>query len=252
MEWLIKIGISLGIVVFGFILGPLLKKGILALSKTDADKGPLTFVGSCISALTKIIAGVIALSHLGVDTNVIVGAFSAMGLGISLALKDNMANVAGGIQVLFTRPFIVGDYISVEAKEGTVARIEMMFTVLRTPSNQEIIVPNSALVQDVIVNYSKEKYRRILIHVPCSLDTDVSLVRELILSILEMDVDVSKTHPYEVAVDDIQDNGLSLGVYAWVRYEKYWDCLHRLNEEIQKKRIEQGIKGPMDSIRFVR
>ena len=136
MEWLIRIGTTLLIVAAGFILGPVLKKGIIKLSKNASDKGALTFIGSAVSLLTKIAGIIIALSQLGVNTNVIVGAFSAAGLGISLALKDNMANVAGGMQILFTRPFMVGDYISVENKEGTVVRIELMFTVVKTPSAQ--------------------------------------------------------------------------------------------------------------------
>lgn len=248
MTWLIKLGISLLIAAFGFVLGPILKRWTMKLSKNTTDKGALTFIGSCISTLTKVIAFVIALSQLGVDTNVIVGAFSAAGLGISLALKDNMANVAGGIQVLFTRPFIVGDYISIENKEGTVSRIEMMFTVLRTPSNQEIIVPNSTMVQDVIVNYSKEEYRRLLIQFPVSLDNDVQGIRKICMDALEHEKSVIKEKQYEVVIDNFSEKSIIIGVYCWTKYEEYWDTLHRLNEEIQKKRLENDIKPSFESI----
>lgn len=166
------------------------KKGIIKLSKNASDKGALTFIGSGVSLLTKIAGIIIALSQLGVNTNVIVGAFSAAGLGISLALKDNMANVAGGMQILFTRPFMVGDYISVENKEGTVVRIELMFTVVKTPSAQEIIVPNSLMVQEIIINYSRDEYRRISLQFPVSISTDVQALREICIDILKKDSSV--------------------------------------------------------------
>lgn len=190
MEWLIRIGTTLLIVAVGFVLGPILKKGIIKLSKNASDKGALTFIGSAVSLLTKIAGIIIALSQLGVNTNVIVGAFSAAGLGISLALKDNMANVAGGMQILFTRPFMVGDYISVENKEGTVVRIELMFTVVKTPSAQEIIVPNSLMVQEIIINYSRDEYRRISLQFPVSISTDVQTLREICIDILKKDSSV--------------------------------------------------------------
>ena len=190
MEWLIRTGTTLLIVAVGFILGPVLKKGIIKLSKNASDKGALTFIGSAVSLLTKIAGIIIALSQLGVNTNVIVGAFSAAGLGISLALKDNMANVAGGMQILFTRPFMVGDYISVENKEGTVVRIELMFTVVKTPSAQEIIVPNSLMVQEIIINYSRDEYRRISLQFPVSISTDVQALREICIDILKKDSSV--------------------------------------------------------------
>lgn len=250
VDFLIKIGISLAIVFVGFILGPVFKRWVMRLSKNTTDKGALTFIGSCISTLTKVIAIVIALSQIGVDTNVIVGAFSAAGLGISLALKDNMANVAGGIQVLFTRPFMVGDYIQVEDKEGTVARIEMMFTVLKTSSNQEIVIPNSVMVQDIITNYSKEKYRRILIQFPVSQNSDFDTIKKICMAILDSDKDVEKSMPKDVAIDSIDANSILIGVYCWCGYDVYWDTRHRLYEKIQKKRLEHSIGIPASLIKL--
>ena len=208
MEWLIRTGTTLLIVAVGFILGPVLKKGIIKLSKNASDKGALTFIGSGVSLLTKIAGIIIALSQLGVNTNVIVGAFSAAGLGISLALKDNMANVAGGMQILFTRPFMVGDYISVENKEGTVVRIELMFTVVKTPSAQEIIVPNSLMVQEIIINYSRDEYRRISLQFPVSISTDVQALREICIDILKKDSSVIMEKPYEVIIDRMDERSI--------------------------------------------
>lgn len=251
MEWLIRIGTTLLIVAVGFILGPVLKKGIIKLSKNASDKGALTFIGSGVSLLTKIAGIIIALSQLGVNTNVIVGAFSAAGLGISLALKDNMANVAGGIQILFTRPFMVGDYISVENKEGTVVRIELMFTVVKTPAAQEIIVPNSLMVQEIIINYSRDECRRISLQFPVSISTDVQALREICIDILKKDSSVIMEKPYEVIIDRMDERSIWMGVYCWTKFDEYWDTYHRLYDAIQKNRFTQTIESPYESVQIL-
>mgnify|MGYP002587682130 FL=1 len=251
MEWLIRTGTTLLIVAVGFILGPVLKKGIIKLSKNASDKGALTFIGSGVSLLTKIAGIIIALSQLGVNTNVIVGAFSAAGLGISLALKDNMANVAGGMQILFTRPFMVGDYISVENKEGTVVRIELMFTVVKTPSAQEIIVPNSLMVQEIIINYSRDEYRRISLQFPVSISTDVQALREICIDILKKDSSVIMEKPYEVIIDKMDERSIWMGVYCWTKFDEYWDTYHRLYDAIQKNRFTQTIESPYESVQIL-
>lgn len=248
MEILINAAISLGIVIVGFIVGPLVKKWIIKLSDNVSDKGALTFIGSCASIGIKVIAIVIALSHLGINTSVIVGCFSALGLGISLALKDNMANVAGGIQILFTRPFMVGDYISCDNQEGTVTRIEIMFTILQTYDNQDVVIPNSVLVQETIINYSKEENRRVIIQFPVAFNEDVQKIRKLCLEIMKEEELVLETMPKEVNLESMNENSLTIGLLCWCRREDYFGCLHSLNEKIQKKRLEEGIRIPVKPI----
>lgn len=139
MNWmtlLVRIGIFLIILLIGFLLGPATRNVIEKMARNAQDKGVYTFMGSMASNSIKLIAFIIALSSIGVDTTVLVGAFSALGVGLSLALKNNMANVAGGMQILLTRPFKVGDYISVagtqQMYEGTCTAIEIMYTSLVT------------------------------------------------------------------------------------------------------------------------
>ncbi len=250
MKILIKLSIAFCIAASGFVIGPLLKKWIIRLSRSINDVGALTFLGSCVSTLTKVIAIVIALSHLGVDTNVIVGAFSAVGLGISLALKDSMANVAGGIQILFTRPFIVDDYIQIDQKEGTVKRIEMMFTVLETPSAQEIVVPNAVLVQNVLVNYSRQPDRRIFFTFPVSIYADFHKIQEMCMQLIQDDERICKEKTIDVTVESMQERSMLIGIYCWVSYDQYWDVLHDLNQQVQKKRLEESIEVSYESVQM--
>lgn len=242
MQMLIDLAIAAAIVAIGFVLGPLFKKWIIKLSKSAPDRGALTFLGSCTSVCVKIFSIVIALSHLGLNMNVIVGAFSALGLGVSLALKDNMANVAGGIQILFTRPFSVGDYIKIEDKEGTVVRIEVMFVVLRTANNQEIIVPNSVAISDIVVNYSLQQNRRVYISFDIAFEEDVDRVIAMCDEILSKDVRVLRDPMYQVVVEQLKPTGIQMAIYCWCDLSEYWNVLYDVNKAIQKKRLELNIK----------
>ena len=105
MTFLVRIGIFLIIMLAGFLLGPIIRNVIEKMARNAQDKGVYTFLGSLASNSIKVMAFIIALSSIGADTTVLVGAFSALGVGLSLALKNNMANVAGGMQILLTRPF---------------------------------------------------------------------------------------------------------------------------------------------------
>lgn len=242
-QLLIRLGVAILIIVVGTIIARLIKKFIIRLSKNVTDHGSLTFIGSCASISIKIIFIAIALAVLGLDMSVIVGSLSAVSLGISLALRDTMNDVAGGIQILFTKPFVIGDYIRIESMEGTVSRIEILFTVLQTFDHQEIVVPNSTAVSEIVVNYSKEKYRRIHISFPVALDEDVEQCLQLGYEVLDSEKEQIQTSlQREVVIDALEDHVMKIGIYGFVPFEQYWDCLCRMNTVLQKKRRERGLK----------
>ena len=241
----IQLSIALVIVLIGFVLGPFVRSGIIRLSKNASDKGLMTFMGSACNLSIKVIAVVIALQQLHVEMSLIVGAFSAMGLGISLALKNNMANVAAGIQLIFTHPFKVGDYIQIGEHEGRVVRIETMFTTLLTNSNQEVLLPNLDCVSQVIKNYSTMPYRRIFVEVPVSLSTDVDAFCRAILAEMKQDSRILKDPAAScVMTQFIADgSGIMIGIYCFTSFENYWDVLYDLNLSVQKKRLDMHIES---------
>ena len=116
---MIKLGISVLIIFVFFVLAPKVKRFVMNFDKHPQDQGAMMFLGSIVQISIQCIGIIVALGQLGVDTSVIVGAFSAIGLGISLALKNNMANVAGGIQIVLTKPFLIGDYVEIGTYAGT-------------------------------------------------------------------------------------------------------------------------------------
>lgn len=249
-QFLIKAGMGLAILVVGFVIARIVKHSILKLINKTNDTGVLSFVASCVSIFIQVISVVVMLSSWGMDLNIIVGAFSAMGLGISLALKENMANVAGGLQILLTRPFVLHDYIRLGSDEGTVTRIEVMFTVLTTPSMQEVIIPNSMIVQDVLINYSREINRRIHIQIPIPLEADMDVMKSICEEILDQEDLVLDDQPKEVVVESFQDRSMVFGVFAWTKTADYWTCLYRINDKIQKKRQGHGIAPVVNQVQI--
>lgn len=163
-----KLGTSLWLPVLeiaaGLFLGPLVKRMILRMARTVPNKGVLTFLASLVNVLIIGLTFLLAMEQLGFKMSGTLSLLSAVGLGMTLALKDNMANVAGGLQILLTKPFAVGDYISVGKHQGKVSSIELMYTTIRTNGSKEVIIPNSVLVNDLIVNWSKDPLMHLTVH----------------------------------------------------------------------------------------
>ena len=250
---LIKLAYSGLIVFLSFLIGPKIKRIIEKCAKNPTEMGAMTFIGSLCSIGTKTLGIIVALGQMGVDTTVIVGAFSALGLGISLALKNNMANVAGGLQIILTKPFAVGNYISIGTNEGTVTKIETMFTTLVTYAGQEVIIPNAQCVSEIIVNYSREPYRRMAIALPVPLDTEVEAFQASLNTLMKDDPRVLKDPAPHCALTSFSASGQGIVVtaYAYTLPELYWDVLYDLNLAFQKKRLAQGVSQPYESIQII-
>lgn len=157
----LKIGLALVEVLAAYVIGSLIKTLILRISGKAPNKGILTFFASFCNITIKISGIIIALDQIGVAMNLIIGALSAFGVGISLALKDNMASVASGLQILLTKPFKVGDYIKIGSHEGRVESIEMTYITLLTRNNEIDIVPNNKVISKILKNFSSEPKRKI-------------------------------------------------------------------------------------------
>lgn len=237
--------------VIGFSIAPLARKAILNLhTKRGVDQGVLTFSGSVVSIAIRFIAVIIALGQIGVDMTVVVGAFSAVGLGVSLALKENMSNVAGGMQILITKPFVVGDYIQIGTLEGTVKEIEIMFTTLQTFDNQQVVVPNSQLISNAITNYTKYASRRIIIEVPVSVSMDLESFREGMVQIMKAEPRVlTDPAPKTVVGDYTADgHGVFVKLACYTTNDDYWDVKFDLADRVHKLQNEMKMTPPVDLV----
>lgn len=235
-------------IAVGFFFGSFVKNIILKFQNargTLVDQGVLTFTGSAINISIRIIAIVIALAQIGVNMSVVVGAVSALGLGVSLALRENMANVASGIQILMTKPFRIGDYIQNEEFEGTVKTIEIMFTTLETFDLQEVVIPNAQLISTPIVNYSVSPSRRVAFIVPISRTCSYDQIQNEIQTMLENEAGVLKDPKPMTVVADYSTNGKSLmiRIICFAKQEDYWTVLASV-----RNRVEQIAQNHEDAL----
>ena len=254
-NFLIKLLAAIVELMVGYFLGPFIKKQILRLhNRKGVDEGVLTFTGSFANIFIRILAVIVALGQIGVDMSVAVGAFSALGLGISLALKDNMANVAGGLEILVTKPFKVGDYIACDSLEGTVQTVEIMFTTLVTFDNQEVVIPNATLIANPVTNYSALPTRRIVILVPLSIQDNYEAFRKDLLEVLQKESGVLADPAPKTIVGDYTPDGMGIQikVLCYCQTDNYWDVLADLKDKIEQLRKANALNPPVDLVQVLK
>lgn len=253
-SYLVKVVAAVVEVIIGFFLGPFVKRQIMRLhNQKGVDEGVLTFTGSLANTAIRFTGFIIALGQLGVDMSVIVGAFSAVGLGVSLALKENMSNVASGMQILITKPFKVGDYIACDGLEGTVTAIEIMFTTLKTVDNQQVVIPNAILISQSVVNYSLYPTRRINIVVPISCLDDYEGFRLKAKDLMEEQSGVLTDPAPKTVVGTYTQDGraIQIKLVCYAQNVNYWDTYYALTNKIEVLRKEIALHPPVDLIQVV-
>lgn len=185
---------------------------------------------------------------LNIPINSLIATFSVVGLAASLAIQDSLANLASGIMLLVTHPFKCGDYIEGAGTSGTVRSINFTHTVLLTPNNIIIHVPNKQIVGSVITNYSEQPKRRIEITFNVSYSADAERVKEIMRDAINAYSKILKDEPIFVRTTAYQSSGIDYTLRVWVRNEDYWDAYYDLLEGIKKDFDRNGIEIPFDQL----
>lgn len=225
------------------LLQKLLKR---SFRRAQMEEGSLNFMDSLVKALLYIILVAGLAAYLGVQSASIAALLGSMGVGIVLALKESLSNLAGGFILLMMKPFTVGDYIREDANgnEGTVEKIDLFYTYLLTPDNRTVSVPNGSLSNTSLTNVSMQEKRQIREIVGISYQADIREAKETIEKVLLADEAVLTTEPVEVFVDNLGESSVDLGWRVWVRSEDYFAVRWRLTEEVKYAFDEAGIEIP--------
>ena len=219
-------------VIAGLLLGPQVKKMIIRVGRKSTDKGVVTFLGSAANMIIIVIAFVLAAEALGVKMNSVIALLSALGLGISLALKENMANVAGGIQILITKPFQVNDYIKIDNHKGTVTAVDIMFTTLRTDNSKEVIIPNSTIVSDTLVNYSRYPSLRLKVHFSLPVGQSLEKIRKTVCQKLDKNPYLLHDQPVDLKVQSVNYESINFEIIAHVLAKNFEIAKQQINEDL--------------------
>lgn len=220
------------------IVGRLVKKNI--------DNTVVVFLGSTIRVALKVLLAVGLLSSLGVTNATILAAFGSVTVGIGLALQGGMANFAGGVLIAFLKPFEIGDYIIEvgENNEGTVTKIDMFYTTIRTADDHMITIPNQMLTNSSVINLSKAGSRRLSLVVGISYEDDIDEAKGILKRLIEKDSRILKNKPADVFVDELAESSVNLGIHVFTKPEDYFPVKWDLNENIKKQFDQSGISIP--------
>ena len=233
-----------------FIVGILLIRVALKIVKRrfEARNISLSVRSFVISTLRFILYGLLILiiaSNLGIKTTAILGALSGIVLAIGLSLQGSLSNFAGGILILLFRPFDVGDYIENNSgTDGTVEKIDLLYTSLRTSSGILVFSPNGTLANSVIRNYSKINTRRMEYIVGVRYEDNIKEVKDTILEVLQADTRILKDPQPVVFVSELGESSVNLTIRFWADKENYWEVHDENREKIKVALDKAGISIP--------
>ena len=232
---------SLIILVIGILAIRIVMKVIrVALEKSKLEKAAHSLITSLSKAAMYILLGLIVASTLGIDVTSIVALASVLTLALSLALQNMVSNIIGGFTILYTHPFHSGDYVEIAGQGGTVKEINMTYTMLATPDNKLISIPNSAVVAAQITNYSVSPTRRVEIVASASYEAPVQLVLEALLEAGAVDQVLPDPAPAAV-VTSYGESAINYSLRLWVSSADYWDVYFAVNKRVKAIFDEKGI-----------
>ncbi|MBQ7762010.1 MAG: mechanosensitive ion channel [Flavobacteriales bacterium] len=212
--------------------------------KRDVEASLATFLLSLVNISMTFILIIIVISFLGIDTTSFIAIFASAGLAVGMALSGTLQNFAGGVLVLLLKPYRVGDFIEAQGQTGTVKAITLFSTVLATPDNKNIILPNGGMSTGIINNYSKENIRRVDWIFGIAYGDDYDKAKATIASLLEADDRVMKDPAYFIALGALADSSVNITVRAWVASEDYWGVFFDMNEKVYKTFPKEGLNIP--------
>ena len=244
-----SIGISLLLALVILIIGRQLVKLVLrlitvALEKSNVEDTVRIFVTNLLNTLLMILVFIAAINQLGIETTSIIAVLGAAGLAIGLALQGSLANFAAGILIVIYRPYKVGDYIEAGNHAGTVKDIQIFSTVLKTPDNKIVVVPNGSIMNGSIVNYSDQDTRRVDLIISCSYEDDIDKVRSVLEGILKKEKRILKDPKPQIAVAELADSSVNFIFRPWVKRTDYLPVYYSLLEEVKKRFDKEGISIP--------
>lgn len=252
-NWGISTGKQIIAALIIFLIGRLLislvnKLVAKLLSRRHVDAGVQSFVKSFVNILLTILLIVAIISKLGIDTTSFAALLASAGVAVGMALSGNLQNFAGGLIILLFRPFKVGDFIECQGVSGAVKEIQIFHTILTSPDNKVIYVPNGGLSSGNIINYSREATRRVDWTFTFEYGEDYNKVESVINRLIAADERILNTPEPFVNLIALADSSVNVVVRVWVKSEDYWDVFFSMNKAVYATFNKEGINFPFPQI----
>ncbi|RCU45663.1 mechanosensitive ion channel family protein [Corallincola holothuriorum] len=201
------------------------------------------FIGNLVYYAAMTLTVIVTLSQLGIETTSFAAVIAAAGLAIGLALQGSLSNFAAGVLIVIFRPFNKGDYVEAGGKSGSVESIQIFSTVLKTPDNKVIVVPNAQVTGGAITNFSRESKRRVDLVIGVSYDSDLAKAKSVAEQVMKQHALVLDDD-FTIGVAALADSSVNLAVRCWVNTPDYWTVFFDLNEQIKQAYDEAGVTIP--------
>ena len=215
-----------------------------ALSKREMDISLSSFLKSLFSITLKVLLVVTVIGMVGIQTTSFIAILGAAGLAVGMALSGMLQNFAGGVIILILKPFKVGDFISAQGHSGSVSEIQIFNTILKTPDNKTVIIPNGGLSTGSLINFSAEETRRVDVVFGIGYGDDIDKARGIISSLINENTKILKDPEPFIGVVELADSSVNFTVRMWTETTNYWDVFFHMQENVKKQFDMQGVSIP--------
>lgn len=231
------------------IIGLILIKIIMHITKkwldrSGADPSVYTFVKNAVKGICVIVLITMCLGLMGIPMSTVIAVLGAAGAAIALALKDSLANIAGGMMIIITKPFIKDDHIDVGDVSGKVEKIDLFLTTLKTFDNKTITIPNGLINTSILINHSREEKRRVDCTFSIGYKNDISKAKEILANVCDVCPEILDEPKPVIGVANHGDSAVIMDVKVWCDNADYWSVKYFLEENVKIAFDEHDIEIP--------
>lgn len=245
----VKYGLKLLLALITLVIGLWIIKMIMNvigrnMEKRDVDATVRQFLRSLLGALLKIMLIIAVVSMIGVEMTGFVAILAAAGFAIGMALSGTLQNFAGGVMLIIFKPFKAGDFIDAQGFMGTVKEVQIFNTILKTPDNKTIILPNGGLSTSSMTNFSTEPQRRVDFTFGIGYSDDIDKAKAVINGLIKADDRILNDPAPFIAVSELADSSVNFAVRVWADAGNYWGIFFDMTENVKKAFDKEGISIP--------
>lgn len=238
------VGAILTLIIGLWVVGAITRGIRKGFDKRGVDPSLAPFLVSLINALLKIMLVISVIGMVGIQMTSFVAILGAAGLAVGLALQGTLQNFAGGVIILILKPFKAGDFIDAVGYMGTVKEIQIFNTILKTPDNKTIIIPNGSLANSSMTNFSTEELRRVDFTFGIGYGDDADKAKSVLQALIDADERILKDPEPFIAVSALADSSVNFVVRVWAQSSDYWGIHFDMNENVYKAFAKEGLNIP--------
>ncbi len=253
--YIVQFGKNVLLAIIVYFVGRLLIKYTMKALRTLTQKRKMeasltSFLISLVSISLNVFLAIIIVGILGIDTSSFLAVFASAGIAVGMALSGTLQNFAGGVLILLLKPYKVGDFIEAQGFAGTVREIQIFSTVLGTPDNQTVIIPNGPLATGSLKNSTKAPTRRVDIDVDVAYGTDPDAVRTVLMDIINADERIMQSGTFApfIPMTSMGSSSLTFQMRIWVKAPDFWNVKFETTEKIYRQLGEAGIEIPFQQM----